>query len=118
MNGPVIWEPIENAPKDGSVIYGFYPQGKCSELRADIRPLKWNGWGGGVWSCAVTGHHTQDAPLMFTRKIPYPDPREIQAIQQRKHQESTLRLYNVTSPDQLTPEQRQNYDWQYPLEHF
>lgn len=118
MNGPVIWEPMKNAPKDGSVIYGFYHQGKCSDLRADIRPLKWNGWGGGTWSCAVTGHVISDSPIMFTRSMPYPDPREIQKIRQEEHQRSLLQLYNVDSPDQLTPNQRLSYDWQYPLEHY
>ena len=101
MNGLIKWLPTIEAPRDGTVIYGFFYQGKPSELRADIRPIKWSGWGGGVWSCAVSGHHLSDGPAMFTRTLPYPDQKELKDALQAVFDKQSMRCFNVTRVEDI-----------------
>lgn len=43
-------QPIETAPRDGTDIL-VYSSGIW-------RPVRWGGWGGGVWMCLASGHNS------------------------------------------------------------
>lgn len=112
MNGNPYWLPMDQAPRDGTVVYAFFYQGKPSELRADIRAIRWSGWGGGVWDCAHSGHHIHGAdPIMFTRSLPYPDQQLVADIQKKEFVKRMLQTYGASTVDELTPEQRATLDW-------
>lgn len=44
------WQPIDSAPKDGTVVLCFFNR-EC------IATARWVMWGGGVWQNTLTGHN-------------------------------------------------------------
>lgn len=49
-------------PKDGTCIWGFFPE-KAGYF-ADQRyiPIHWSEWGGGTWDNTSSGHHISGSP--------------------------------------------------------
>lgn len=86
INGPIDWRPIEEAPSDGTIIYGFFdPYTQDSGLHAHVRPVR-RYRDSGDWFCGVTSHNlgTLNGPLLFTDQIPYPTRAQVRAVMQAK----------------------------------
>jgi hypothetical protein len=67
------WLDIRTAPKDGTVVLGYLPgRDGVYASRQDVVPIRWSGWGGGVWEAWGGGHlGGQDEP---THWQPLPSP--------------------------------------------
>lgn len=61
-----MWQPITTAPKDGTIILGYFP----SRIRKMV-PMEWSGWGGGTWCNSTSGANINDDP---THWMPMPAP--------------------------------------------
>lgn len=76
LNGNPEWlSARKQPPKPNSTVYGFFnPHLADSGVTVHIRPVIYHG--PGRWSCAVTGHHLSERPVMYSPQMPYP-PRQL-----------------------------------------
>lgn len=75
--------PIAQAPKDGTVILGYFDFpfiNRIDECHAYWRPIRWCGWGGGVWQCASSGLRigVGEQPIAFAYQPQLPTRSNVQ----------------------------------------
>lgn len=93
LNGPVDWAPTDQAPVDGTIVYGFFDaHTEDTGLIAHVRPVR-RYKADGDWFCAVSGHNLGlRKPIMISERIPYPTRAQVREVLQKELDEQRADL--------------------------